>query len=159
MLRAAESTAAIAGGCAQTSSAVAPERRTRSICGERSVSPAGSVSFVATASGFPENARATSAAPWRPYALSSPSKRDLELLRDQVLRVAERDPAIRGRDPEDVRPLLHVNEPGAAVVGDAHRNPVAARELPGRVDPRAVGDHRQRVRIERAPCVLDRPAR
>ena len=66
MLRAAVRAEAIVGGCPQTSSAVAPARRARRICGDRSVWPAGSVSFSATASGLLSKARPMSAAPSRP---------------------------------------------------------------------------------------------
>ena len=80
---------------------------------------------------------------------------DLEPLRDQVLGKAERDPVVRGRDPEDVGALRSVDEPGAAVVGDADRDVVAVGELPGRVDPRAVSDDRDRAGVQRTAGVLD----
>src|SRR5206468_3003750 len=63
---------------------------------------------------------------------------DPQVLRDQILGVAERDPVVRRRDPEDVRPLLWVDEPRAAVVDDADRNVVPVRDLPGRVDAGAI---------------------
>ena len=80
---------------------------------------------------------------------------DLESLRDQVLRKAECDPVVRRRDPEDVGALRSVDEARAAVVGDADRDVVAVGELPGRVDPCAVGDDRDRAGVERAAGVLD----
>jgi hypothetical protein len=81
-------------------------------------------------------------------------QRDLQLLRDQVLRVAEGDPVVRRRDPEDVRPRGRVHEAGAAVVHDADGDAVAPGELPGRVDPGPVRHDRDRVGVERPPRVL-----
>ena len=46
-------------------------------------------------------------------------ERDLQLLRDQVLGEAERNAVVRRGDPEDVRPLLRVDEALVAVVDDA----------------------------------------
>jgi len=81
---------------------------------------------------------------------------DLQLLRHQVLRVAERDAVVRRRDPEHVGARLRVDEAGAAVVGDADRHPIALGDLPRGVDACSVGDDRDRVRIERPTRVLDR---
>ena len=50
---------------------MAPDRRARRIWAERSDEPAGSVSRVATDSGFSEKAFSMSAEPSWPYALSS----------------------------------------------------------------------------------------
>ena len=69
--RAAESTPAIVVGWAQTRSAVAPARRARSTCGERSGAAAGTVSLAATDSGFCENASSSAFAPSCPYEESS----------------------------------------------------------------------------------------
>src|SRR5262249_37082155 len=69
--RAAESTPAIVVGCAQTRRAVAPARRARSTCGERSGESAGTVIFAATESLFSENASSSALAPSCPYDESS----------------------------------------------------------------------------------------
>ena len=58
-------------GWAQTRSAVAPARRARSTCGERSGAEAGTVSLAATESGFCENASSSAFAPSWPYEESS----------------------------------------------------------------------------------------
>ena len=85
-------------------------------------------------------------------------ERDLQVLRNQILRVAERDPVVRGGDPKDVRALARVHEAGAAVVRDADRHVVALGQLPGRVDAGAVGYQRERTGVERAPGVRHRAA-
>jgi hypothetical protein len=50
----------------QTSSAVAPARFARRICGARSSDPAGTFTSIATASGLRENARRSDCAPSSP---------------------------------------------------------------------------------------------
>ena len=66
MLRAAITTSATDAGSAQTSSAVAPERRAWSTCGARSVAVAGISMRAATEERFCSKAWSSAARPPRP---------------------------------------------------------------------------------------------
>ena len=109
--------------------------------------------------GSRENASSSALAPCWPYVVSSWMQRELQALRDRVLGEPERDAAVGRRDPEDVRPLLEVDEADAAVVGDADRHVRVARDLPGGVDAGAVVDDRDRAVGDRAADVRERLAR
>jgi hypothetical protein len=64
---------------------------------------------------------------------------DLQPLGDQILGETERDATVRRRDPEDVGPRFGIHQARAAVVGDVDRDVVPVGDLPGGVDPGAVG--------------------
>ena len=79
--------------------------------------------------------------------------RELEALRDQVLREPEGDPVVGRRDPEDVWARLRVDDSVAAFEDDADRDARASGDPPRRVDAGSLVDDRDRVVVDRAAHV------
>jgi hypothetical protein len=86
-------------------------------------------------------------------------QRDAVTLGDHVFGEPEADPAVGRRDAEDVRPLVGIDEPDAALVRDRDRNVRVARDPPGRVDARPLVDDRDGALRDSPSDVPDGAAR